>query len=436
MPDAFDAEQWPLDPVAGSDPCGEDLDLAGDADYLNFLAYVDGLLPTRYFEFDRSKVDIEGQTVLLQALKKRTRDLRLYAIEAKFRILDRDLAGFVEAVGTMTAWTVRQWEFVHPRDFEGDFGLRLAPLQSLEDPAPVLLPLQHAPLAQHRQFGPLMWRSVQLARGEVRALAGEATPDEGTIDRVMNDIELPLLIETRDLLAQLVSMLEVLQSWTADKLGFAQALRFEKLLPLSQAMLAFVDGQVARRDPAAALAGGPVPGEAVPDEGSPLQPLSPALAIDGPARARSALMAVARYFARHEPSSPALLLVSQAHRMVGRPFAEIVEMLFPAYSDDARILFGQGQMFRLALTRVVSQAGSLELPAEAEAGEEEGEPYPMPVSRGAAMALMSDVGVWFRSAQPSSPVPLILERARTMAEKDFLSLARDLLPPEALGGSS
>jgi type VI secretion system protein ImpA len=157
--------------------------------------------------------------------------------------------------------------------------------------------------------------------------------------------------------------------------------------------------------------------------------------IDGPERAKAALVAVAQYFSGREPSSPALLLVTQAHYLVGRPFAEIVEMLFPAFSDDARFQFGQGQMFKLGLQRVVSQARSSSVADMAgEGGDGAVEPWPVPGTRGAALTLLGDVATWFRSAQPSSPIPLILDRARTMAEKDFLSLARDLLPPEALGG--
>src|SRR5258708_16034342 len=42
-------------PFASTDPCGPDLDLEGDSDYLNFFAGVDGVLPTTFFSIqDRS----------------------------------------------------------------------------------------------------------------------------------------------------------------------------------------------------------------------------------------------------------------------------------------------------------------------------------------------------------------------------------------------
>ena len=36
-------------PVADGEPCGPDLELAGDADYLNFFAQVEGILPGSFF---------------------------------------------------------------------------------------------------------------------------------------------------------------------------------------------------------------------------------------------------------------------------------------------------------------------------------------------------------------------------------------------------
>ena len=53
-------------PVSEGDPCGPDLDLEGDPDYLNFMAKAEGLLPASYFSgqdgrpFDRTSVDFDA----------------------------------------------------------------------------------------------------------------------------------------------------------------------------------------------------------------------------------------------------------------------------------------------------------------------------------------------------------------------------------------
>jgi type VI secretion system protein ImpA len=41
---------------------------------------------------------------------------------------------------------------------------------------------------------------------------------------------------------------------------------------------------------------------------------------------------------------------------------------------------------------------------------------------------MQNVAAFYRSAEPSSPIPLLLERAAGMADRDFLSLLKDMLP--------
>src|SRR5262249_57489826 len=48
------ASDQPLEPVSSSsrpetESCGPDLDAEGDADYLNFFAHVEGILPTSFF---------------------------------------------------------------------------------------------------------------------------------------------------------------------------------------------------------------------------------------------------------------------------------------------------------------------------------------------------------------------------------------------------
>jgi type VI secretion system protein ImpA len=39
---------------------------------------------------------------------------------------------------------------------------------------------------------------------------------------------------------------------------------------------------------------------------------------------------------------------------------------------------------------------------------------------------------YFRDTEPSSPVPMLCERARALAERDFMGVLRDVLPKSAL----
>ena len=51
-------------------------------------------------------------------------------------------------------------------------------------------------------------------------------------------------------------------------------------------------------------------------------------------------------------------------------------------------------------------------------------------------ALLEQIGTYYRLAEPSSPVPFLTERARSFAQRDFLSLLKEVLPEGALKGSA
>src|ERR671939_1441994 len=87
-----------ISPVSEAEPCGPDLDLAGDADYMNFVAETENLLPSTFFKddkpftFERSK--IAEIFAAVRPLLEQTRDIRLVVVVAKLSNLNRDLADF------------------------------------------------------------------------------------------------------------------------------------------------------------------------------------------------------------------------------------------------------------------------------------------------------------------------------------------------------
>jgi type VI secretion system protein ImpA len=53
-------------------------------------------------------------------------------------------------------------------------------------------------------------------------------------------------------------------------------------------------------------------------------------------------------------------------------------------------------------------------------------------NRSQALALLEQVGNYLRSAEPSSPIPYLVDRARDLAHRDFLSVLKALLPTDSL----
>jgi len=164
-------------PFASTDPCGPDLDMEGDSDYLNFFAGVEGVLPTTFFTledgspFDRSTVDIKGQLDAIKPLLARTRDIRLLVLQARLLILNKDLGGFARNLAATAYWLEKFWDAVHPRPQPGD-AARSGAIGSLDLPT-VIFPLQYAPLVEARRLGPISYRTWMIATGEVKPRTGE-----------------------------------------------------------------------------------------------------------------------------------------------------------------------------------------------------------------------------------------------------------------------
>jgi type VI secretion system protein ImpA len=466
-------------PVSDEEPCGPDLELAGDADYMNFMARADGVIPTSYFSgpdgkpFDRTSVDFPAEFEAIKPLLARTHDVRLITILAKMLILNRDLEGFETCVGAISTLLEGRWDDVHPRGEDGIFAVRIAAIETLDDMPPVIMPLQHLPIAESRRFGSVSYRSYMIASGDVKPREGEEAFELNAVEQALMETELSQLVGTCARFDKLRKALANIRTVCMDR-SSGEMVKLERLPPFVEKVFALLNDVVTKRDPSAAL-----PTEA--DAAQPAAEAGPATTIAAglirsPADAAAGLAAVADYFSRFEPSNPALLLVRQAEQLMGKSFLEVIRILVPTHVDQAAILLGKDQMVELPLERLSAFAevnpsstaawatpstGTESADAESEAaetttdGSEGGEapsaeagdaPRPRPPNGGGgggparrivvqtrrdAIAVLDQIGIYYRGAEPSSPVPCIVERARSLAERDFLSLLKDLLPEAA-----
>jgi type VI secretion system protein ImpA len=455
--------------LSEAEPCGPDLDLGGDADYMNFVARTEGVLPTTFFSgvdgkpFDRSSIDFDAEFTAIGPLLERTRDIRLFVILAKLLVLSRDLAGFVGCVGLVDGLLKQHWDNVHPQAFEGDLGIRTAAIETLDDMPPVVFPLQYLPLINHRRLGPLSYRSWMIATGESKPREGEEILDPVAIQSALTEVELSVLIERRAQFHALLSALTGIRETCVERLGAERAAKLERLPALVGQIAALFEGIIAKRDPAQATE----KPEGAPDD--PLQGGStvPAGAVASMRDVADALAAIAGYFARFEPSNPALLLVRQAEQLMGKSFLEVMRILMPNHVEQAAIQIGKDQVFDLPIERLsafaevaVDSSHSSEDVASEPAADAEQTDTPSEQAESAedpavnglaatiaaparrieaktradAIRLLDQIGSYYRLAEPSSPVPFLTDRARSYAERDFLSLLKELLPQDAFKG--
>jgi type VI secretion system protein ImpA len=420
-------------PMSTDDPCGPDLDLAGDADYLNFFAQTEGMIPSSFFSgdegrpFDRSSIDALGQVRAIGPLWERSRDLRLLIMRARLLILDRDLGGFALAVAAIAEWLEAFWDDVHPRGANDDFEARAAALSALDLPT-VVFPLQYAPLCQGHRVGVVSYRAWMIANGDVNPRAGEQKHPSTALTEAVADAPADALAATRQQVATLKASLGRVRNVF---LLHGCSAGLENLAALVDKLQGFIDPNAALREAVASTTEG--------DDVSAEDSRAAAASVGAPTsltEAQEALATIAVYYSCSEPSSPALPLVRQAHQLIGKSFFEVMSILVPGQIEKAAFQIGADQFFELpvgklsALPEAAQSSGDGADQANPSAASDP--PRYRVQSRPQAIALLEQVQKFFRHAEPSSPVPMLCERARALAERDFMGVLKEVLPKAAL----
>ncbi len=480
---AFDNLMNAVDP---EEPCGPDLLEADDDEFINYYYDAEGRFPEKYYDlvreelFDAKTIDFNAEQKQIDALLKRSRDLRLLNISARFAALSGKLPKFCEAVIAMADLIDAFPDDVHPK-VDADNTERRNAVEELNNFNHVLAPLQYATLLADKRIGDVSYRKYAVSAALVEPRSGETPGDASAMVAALASDENRKAVEalyenlsgTRGALGRMQATSKTLASnpFTPD---------FEKLQERLGELIALVEQ--ARSDLAgsgedaqdAGGEAGDVAGDmSAPAAGPTASQPTPSLSIPDMATAQSALRAVEAYFAANEPSAAALLLVTQARLLVGRPLVEALDTLLPGRSGGAVIDFGPETGFVIPMERMrtLTQETSSMMgaqpsepapppppppPPEPEL-DEEGNPIPAPEgaappppepaptpapsagtdmnvsNRVEAAGLIKGVEDFFRAREPASPIPVLLFKARGYLDKDFQALVRELLPVQQGG---
>ncbi|WP_146126821.1 ImpA family type VI secretion system protein [Labrys okinawensis] len=408
--------------ISADAPCGPDPDT--DSDAQNFLTVAEGQLPASYRSFNRKSFESKQTLADLRAHLEKSRDLRYLILAAKYHILSDDLPGFVDAIAATNALLLAQWDYCHPTEAAGGAELRSAFLKSLDDLPTVVLPLQSATLINDKRLGALSMRSVLVGEGKLPPREGETAVDSSSIkDAFVRFEPLQHLVDLTAHLETILASLDSLRQLFIDKAGHEAAPQFEQLPDLVRTIRAYVGAIVATREPGLASA---QPAEAdevretaaAPSASAPLTPSDVASVKE----ASNALAAVLIYYAGKEPSSPARLLLKQAHQLVGKSFVEVMKILAPGLVDKAKIQISGTMPFALNFAQLSALAVEEGKPDETEA---QARTYSV-ATRGEATALMRQIEIFYNNIEPSSPIPMLIEKARSLVAKDFNALLSEI----------
>ncbi|MFA5537572.1 MAG: type VI secretion system ImpA family N-terminal domain-containing protein [Gemmobacter sp.] len=427
-----------LKPVSADAPCGPDLLAEDDPDFADYYYSVEDRLPTSYFNvargalFDPRSVDLKAESAQIDALLKRSRDIRLLVLEAKFQILAGRLGGFAGAVAAVAALIETFPEDLNPRMGEDEIDRRNA-LEELDTLATVVAPLEYAVLVADRRAGDITFRAWATGAGRIPPREGEEAGDAAGVEAALGASEnAEAVAALHGALADTLAALDRIRAaCRAGSPSFAPT--FERLPARLAEMLDLVRRARPDLDPEAAAetpAGEGPPADTPPEAGAAAAPAAPVAEIPGlpdHAAARRLLEGVERYFAQYEPSALALVLVTQARLLIGRPLVEALDVLLEGEAERAQLGFGSqaGFVIPMARMRALSeQAGIGETPG----AESEAPAVPGITGRDQAGAALKAAEDFFRLREPASPIPILLFKARNSISKDFHAILRELLP--------
>ncbi|MDO5603709.1 MAG: type VI secretion system ImpA family N-terminal domain-containing protein [Paracoccus sp. (in: a-proteobacteria)] len=471
---------WLLDPISEDAPGGPDLERADDPAFVDYYYEAESRMPERYFTpgmagvgrgaredqlFDPRSVDVARETATITALLRRSRDLRLLSLLARFQILGGRAGAFADTLEAIAALLAERGEALHPDLSDGPSERRGA-LEVLAGQPTVIAPLHHLPLIEGSE---ITFRYYQAAAGLVERRESEDGADAGAListlrnpgnagavarshtalaraaratGRIMRltrtpqaggfSVDLsPLLKALGDLqglIAQARPDLRV-ETGEEERGGTTAADAADPALPAADPGL-----------PAAEIAEGAAPDASAVHSAPP--PAPPPGGIASRAEAATRLEAAERWLADAEPSSLALLLITQARQLIGKSLVEALEVLMPADAARAVISFSPDTGFALPMERLRALSGAAPASPDAPApsagtgtdaaGATAQPPAPIP-NRAALAAELSAIESWFRAAEPASPIPILLARARGFLDRGFESILTELIPRQPQG---
>ncbi|MDO5705196.1 MAG: type VI secretion system ImpA family N-terminal domain-containing protein [Paracoccus sp. (in: a-proteobacteria)] len=427
-------DDWLLTPITEEAPCGPDLEAAGDDAFIDYYYEAESRLPERYFTpgqaadgsadrlFDPKSVAISKEAAAIHGLLHRSRDLRLLALLARFQILAGRLADFADTLESMVG-AMERW----PRDLH-PLKERRSTIEVLNEQPTVAMPLQHLQLIPNSGVTLRRWL---VATGRLAPRASEE--DLGGTDvlaPLRGDGQAKTVAQVQALLSRVAAALAGLErhgagdsAATPPDLGAAR-----QVVADMQALIAEARPDLRPWNPVSEPEAAPVI--------SKTEPAAPALVtaagtigIPNRTAARTALTSAEAWLVAEEPSSPALMLVTQARLLIGLSLVEAIEALMPAQAGQAVLAIGHGSAFTLPMARMkeLTAAPRDIQPADPPADGSS----PVIRSRANLESVLASVGAFYTKNEPASPIPLLLMRARDLSGRDFSALMGELFaaPP-------
>ncbi|MGH9409497.1 MAG: type VI secretion system protein TssA [Vicinamibacterales bacterium] len=330
MSAAWDARAL-LEPIAGEQPCGQDLDASGVLSTFDALRlFGQARSPEAPPDQDdgdkeaaKAKPPVEWDRIRSDAIAGigKSKDLRLLAYLATAVLRTDGLPAFSQSLTAASQWLDGFWPNVYPLLDEDAIARRNA-LNCFADPMAVVDRIWRMPLVSSRQHGRYSLRDVELARGQTLPGPLEAKPDEAAIRAAFAEMPLDDLKQLERSVTDAIQALNAMDARMRSEGGPDVAPDFGPLTTQFAKLAKLFREQLELRGEGVGPNGGPGGDGAGGQAGF-------GGAIASRQDAIRALDAVGDYFRRNEPSSPIPLFVDRAKRLVAKDFLEVLADIAP-----------------------------------------------------------------------------------------------------------
>jgi len=279
---------------------------------------------------------VQDQAALLLG---RSKDLRLVGYLLRALLHRHGFEGLAAGLAVARGLLERYWTPLHPQldpDDHHDPTIRVSALGVLSDAA-VLLALRSAPLFRSRAFGPVSYRDIAVASGEIAATPDAPTLEMAKIEGAFQEADDATLESLTNALRSASDHLRGIEALFSETAGIAGP-DVANLAQLLRQAHQFVKQRLDRRRAEAGL-------DAGAEEGAHTNGTGSRGGLSGQIASRDdvvrALDRICDYYARQEPSSPLPLLLQRCKRLATMSFIEIVREMVPDGLSQVELIAGK-----------------------------------------------------------------------------------------------
>lgn len=481
-----------IEPVPGNNPAGNpDITLAPEFQELQVAIegkpgsqMGDAIIPDQPPEFKRA-------FTLSTELLAQSKHVALLVALVKSATGLEGLRGLAESIKLFSVFIEQSWDVLHPAADQDDpddpWWERLALLRELTDGPKMPDALYRATLVEVRHIGAFSLRDIDIANGRLTASDEEVERcNNNLIQGAFTETGTEELLSLNESVEQALDSISQFEKQLLDKTGQIISLDAvgQQVKACSEALQEYAGSR---------LVESPAEDAVEIDNDTAASSAAVAVVVAGNLNNRDDVIAafnrIILFYQEHEPSSPVPTLLFRARQMVHKNFFDVLRDLAPQHQDNFRELmkalnvdplgtlmehsynsFLNGETFAVeamseqqmdttpapepVVEVAVAQDSGSAIVTETAAVEGDGEqessidssPAAATPTRPASVAntsvavaaiknrdevvtTLNDIQTYFEKNEPSSPVPLVVKKVKTLVTKNFLDLIAEFDVP-------